>query len=73
MGCGHGGQSDGHGVALVAGDAVLLQFGDEAGVLGVLEQLADLLVLLRVHLHVVLREATFTVSADFSANESKII
>lgn len=71
VGSGRAGQSDGHHVALVAGDAILLQLGDEAGVLGVLKQLAHLLVLLRVHLHVVLCEATFAVSADFSAEEKE--
>lgn len=66
--CGGGtGQGDGDHVAFVAGDAVLLQLGDEAGVLRVLEKFSNLLVLLRVHLHVVLRQATFAIPADFSA------
>lgn len=67
MSGGGAGQRDGHHVAPVAGDAVRLELGDQTRVLGVLEQLPHLLVLLRVHLHVVLREATFAVPADFSA------
>lgn len=68
--CGGGtGEGDGDHVAFVAGDAVLLQLGDEAGVLCVFEKLSDLLVLLRVHLHVVLRQPTFAVSADFPADK----
>lgn len=73
MGRGWAGQCDGHGVALVAWDAVLLELGDEAGVLGVLKQLPHLLVFLRVHVHVVLRQAAFTVPTDFSAEQRETI
>lgn len=66
---GRTGQSDGDHVAVVAGDAVRFQLGNEASVLCVLEQLPNLLVLLCVHLHVVLRQATFAISADFSAED----
>lgn len=66
---GRTGQGDGDHVAFVAGNAVLLQLGNEASVLCVLEQLPNLLVLLRVHLHVVLRQATFAISADFSTED----
>lgn len=70
--CGGGtGEGDGDHVAFVAGDAVLLQLGDEAGVLRVFEKLSNLLVLLCVHLHVVLRQATFAISADFPADRVK--
>ena len=68
---GRAGQSDGHHVALVAGDAVGLQLGNEASVFGVLEQLAYLLVLLWVHGHIVLCEATFAISADFPAEKNR--
>lgn len=67
------GQGDSDHVAVVAGDAVLLQLGNEAGVLCVLKQLSNLFVLLCVHLHIVLRQATFAISADFSAQEKIII
>lgn len=68
--CGGGtGEGDGDHVAFVAGDAVLLQLGDEAGVLRVFEKLPNLLVLLCVHLHVVLRQPTFAISADFPAED----
>lgn len=66
---GRTGQGDGDHVAFVAGDAILFQLGNEASVLCVLEQLSNLLVLLRVHLHVVLRQATFAISADFSTED----
>lgn len=66
---GRTGQGDGDHVAFVAGGAVLFQLGNEASVLCVLEQLSNLLVLLHVHLHVVLHQATFAISADFSAED----
>lgn len=69
MSSGRTGQGDGDRVAFVAGDAVLFQLGNEASVLCVLEQLPNLLVLLCVHLHVVLRQATFAISAYFSAED----
>lgn len=57
-------------VAFIRRDAVFLQLGYEACVLGVLKKLPHLLILLRLELHVMVLNAALAVSANLSDKEN---